>query len=295
MEIREKFLTQNDCYKQNAKIKPTGIIVHSTATPGVMNEAWYSAWNKSGIEKCVHAFIDDSGVMQTLPWDTLGWHSGTGSLGKAKNANQSYIGFEICEPKGHTYSGGTMVNYDVEKNEAYFNKVYNTAVDLCVYLCKKYEIDVADILDHSEAHRFGIASDHSDVMQWFPKHKKDMNIFRADISRRLGEGKMRIFKLMEDMNFREKPNGKKLDVIPEGTAVSGLTLEESNGIYWLNTKWNGISGYVAVLPQSKQYAVEITDTDTAAEKCVDELAFYKSAYSLLIEKVEKIRDIMKTM
>ena len=72
MDIYQKFLTENDCFKQNKKMTPRAIMVHSTATPGVKNERWFSLWNKSGVSKAVHAFIDETGVMQTLPWDTVG-------------------------------------------------------------------------------------------------------------------------------------------------------------------------------------------------------------------------------
>lgn len=259
MILREKFLTENSCFKQNKKMVPKGIMVHSTATPGVMNDTWFSAWNRQDIQKAVHAFIDSKGIMQTLPWDTVGWHSGTGFLGKRNNANNSgYIGFEICEPSGHTYKNGTMVDYSAENNSDYFSVVYQHSVDLCAYLCEKFSISPDNIICHSEGYVLGIASNHSDVMQWFPKHGKNMDVFRNDVKERLGGEKMRSFKLSEDMNFRQTPNGKKIGTVPMGTVISGSTLSENNGIYWLKTQYNGLDGYVAVLPESKNYAIEVT-------------------------------------
>lgn len=272
MILKEKFLTENACFKQNKKMIPKGITVHSTATPGVMNETWFSAWNNGSINKAVHAFIDKDGIMQTLPWDTVGWHSGTGFLGKEKNANNSgYIGFEICEPSGHSYSGGTMINYDSEKNTEYFNSVYKQAVELCAYLCEKFSISADNIICHSEGYALGIASNHSDVMQWFPKHGKNMDIFRNDVKEKLGGQKMRSFKLSEEMNFRQTPNGKKIGTIPTGTVISGSMLSENNGIYWLYTRYNNADGYVAVLPESKKYAVEIPATTEKYEDAVRKL------------------------
>jgi len=122
---------------------------------------------------CVHAFIgklaDGSiATYQTLPWDMVGWHSGSGSLGSSKNANNTgYIGFEICE--------------DDLTDSVYFNKVYKEAVELCVYLCKQYGLTEKNIICHSEGHKLGIASNHGDVMHWFPKHGKNMDTFRADV------------------------------------------------------------------------------------------------------------------
>ena len=41
------------------------------------------------------------------------------------------------------------------------------------------------VICHSEGHQRGIASNHSDVMQWFPKHGKSMDTFRQDVANRM--------------------------------------------------------------------------------------------------------------
>mgnify|MGYP000865075753 CR=1 FL=1 len=185
MKVIEKIMTRNDCFRANQKITPQGIMVHSTATPGVMAGEWFELWNKSYQDKetsrqvCVHAFLDDKEVYQYLPWDHRGWHAGGG-------ANNTHIGFEICEPAGFTYShGATMEGYDVEKHEAYFRKVFNNAVDLCVMLCKKFNLTEKDIITHCEGHKLGVASNHADVMHWFPKHGESMDSFRLAVKAKL--------------------------------------------------------------------------------------------------------------
>jgi len=73
-----KYMTRNDCYTAGRKITPKGIMVHSTAVPGVMAAEWFSRWNKSykageiNRQVCVHAFVDDKEVWQYLPWDLRG-------------------------------------------------------------------------------------------------------------------------------------------------------------------------------------------------------------------------------
>ena len=114
---------------------------------------------------CVHAFIGklaDGSVAtyQTLPWNHRGWHAGGA-------ANNTHIGFEICE--------------DGLNDSAYFNKVYKEAVELCAYLCKEYGLTEQDIICHSEGYKKRIASNHGDVMHWFPRHGKSMNTFRSDV------------------------------------------------------------------------------------------------------------------
>lgn len=192
MNLRTLLLTNNACYKSGKKHTVKGIMVHSTGANNPNLKRYVGPddgllgvntagnhWNQSkpgGRTVCVHAFIgklkDGSiATYQTLPWDMVGWHSGTGSLGSARSANNNgYIGFEICE--------------DGLTDPAYFNKVYTEAVELCAYLCEKYNLDpMADgvLITHCEGHKRGIASNHADVMHWFPKHGKNMDTFRAAV------------------------------------------------------------------------------------------------------------------
>lgn len=77
---------------------------------------------------------------------------------------------------GHTYQNGKMVGYDVEKNEAYFQDIYRNAVELSAMLCRQYRLDPMEpgvILDHAGGHALGIASNHSDVGQWWAAARED--------------------------------------------------------------------------------------------------------------------------
>ena len=182
--LKIKYMIRNDCYTAGKKIMPKGIMIHSTATPGVMARDWFSKWNKSykvgetSRQVCVHAFVDDKEIWQYLPWNHRGWHAGG-------SANNTHISFEICEPGGFSYSKNQMVGYDVKKYETYFRKAWNNAVNLCVYLCKEYSFTKKDIICHSEGHQLGIASNHADVMHWFPKHGENMDSFRSAVKKAL--------------------------------------------------------------------------------------------------------------
>lgn len=186
MEIKKCIFTKNDCYKSGRKITPKGIMVHSTGAnnpnlrryiapdDGILGKNVNSNdWNRPGLSVCVHGFIgrDKDGrvrAYQTLPWDMRGWHAGGA-------ANNTHISFEICED-GLTDAG-------------YFKEVYAKAVELCAYLCRKYGLTERDVICHSEGYKKGIASNHGDVMHWFPKFGKDMDDFRADVRRLLAGGK----------------------------------------------------------------------------------------------------------
>ncbi len=68
-----RFMTGNDCFNCNRSIEVKGIMIHSTAEPGIMAEDWFDLWNKSykkgDFERqvCVHCFSDDKNVCQYLP------------------------------------------------------------------------------------------------------------------------------------------------------------------------------------------------------------------------------------
>ena len=135
MKLYQLFLTENACYKAGKKITVKGIMVHSTGA----NNPWlkryvgpddgrlgknqynnhWNTYHPGGREVCVHGFIGklaDGTVAtyQCLPWNHRGWHAGG-------SANNTHIGFEICE--------------DGLADATYFKKVYQEAIDLCVYLC----------------------------------------------------------------------------------------------------------------------------------------------------------------
>ena len=181
MNLNKLILTENACYKAGRKITVKGIMVHSTGAnnpwlkryvgpdDGKLGKNQYNNhWNTyhpGGREVCVHGFIGklaDGTVAtyQTLPWDHRGWHAGG-------SANNTHIGFEICE--------------DDLTDGAYFAKVYKEAVELCAYLCKQYGLTERNIICHSEGYKQGVASNHGDVMHWFPKHGKSMDTFRAEV------------------------------------------------------------------------------------------------------------------
>ena len=194
MNLHKLLLTNNACYKAGKTITPRGIMVHSTGAnnpnlkryvgpdDGLLGKNQYNNhWNTDkpgGRQVCPHAFVGKLAdgtiaAYQTLPWNMRGWHCGSGAQG---SGNDTHISFEICE--------------DNLTDAAYFNAVYKEAVELCVYLCRQYGIrpERPYLICHSEGHELGIASNHGDVMHWFPKHGKSMDTFRAEVKRLLENG-----------------------------------------------------------------------------------------------------------
>jgi hypothetical protein len=209
MNLHKLILTNNACYKAGKTIVPKGVMVHSTGAnnpwlkryvgpdDGLIGKNTYNNhWNQDrpdGRQVCVHAFIgklaDGSiAAYQTLPWNMRGWHCGG-------SGNDSYIGFEICE--------------DGLTDSAYFNAVYREAAELCAYLCKEYGLTEKDVICHSEGYKLGIASNHSDVMHWFPRFGKSMDAFRAEVR-----------KLLEDTG------NSKTYIVKKGDSLWGIARKQ---------------------------------------------------------------------
>lgn len=192
MRLRKQYLTKNDCYRAGRTIRPQGVMVHSTGAnnpsvaryvPGddvIGRNQYGNDWDRPGLEKCAHAFVglfaDGSvGTVQTLPWNWRGWHCGRGKNG---SANDTHISFEISE--------------DGLTDASYFQAVYREAVELTAYLCREYGLDpLVDgvVICHQEGYRRGVASNHADVLHWFPKFGKSMDDFRADVAQEMEENK----------------------------------------------------------------------------------------------------------
>lgn len=254
MNLHQLFLKKNDCYKAGQTIVPKGIMVHSTGAnnpnlrryvgpdDGLLGRnTGGNHWNTStpgGKQVCVHAFIGKLkdgtiATYQTLPWNYRGWHAGGA-------ANNTHIGFEICE--------------DGLSDSTYFEKVYREAVEFCAHLCREYGLTEKDIICHCEGHKKGIASNHADVMHWFPKHGKSMDTFRSDVKAELNGGTQgslapapsafvpyRVRVSVNDLNIRKGP-GTNYGTYGQHCGVGVYTiLEEADGPG--ATKWGLLKAY----------------------------------------------------
>ena len=197
LTVYQQMATKNKCYITGRKITPCGVMVHSTGANNPYLKRYVqpddgrlgvnpyansmNEYQPGGRNVCPHAFVGklaggSVAAYQILPWDVEGWHAG----GDANTLG--YIGFEICE--------------DGLDDAEYFNAVYEEAVALTAYLCKMFGFDpqgktaqgYPTVLCHSEGAALGIASNHGDVMHWFPRFGKTMDDFRADVAKRINSG-----------------------------------------------------------------------------------------------------------
>ena len=226
-----QFIVLNACYlwnkRNNISIKPTHIIIHSTATPGVMAREWFKRWNKSSIQVAVHAFIDDLEFWQLLPFNMWAW-------GVGGKANGYALQIEMCEDKNH--------------DPEYFKKVLRNTIIKVAEWCKQFNIPVDNVIGHYEAYLKKIGSNHGDPRHWWSKFGYTMDMFRADVQKRINgpiianpdkpiEDKICI----ENLNLRYGPgtNFKILATMPKGTSVDIYSISGS----WAKVKHDGKDGY----------------------------------------------------
>ena len=214
MDIIKNYIVLNDCYNTDRKIVPSGIMIHSTATPGIMAKDFAARWNRPGLEKASHFFVDNKEVYQILPCEPgnvhRAWHCGKGKNG---SGNDTMISMEICESKEMD-------------DKVYFEAAYKNAVQLAAGLCHTFDILPDNVICHAEGYQKGIASNHSDVLHWFPRHGRDMEDFRKDVSRNLlqmeqkekesatnvqSEESEDIIYRVQVGAFRKKENAKRLE------------------------------------------------------------------------------------
>ncbi len=201
--------TQSTCYKGTRTMEVKGVLWHSTGAnnPNLKRyvqpsdnaadrtewlarlgkNTYGNDWNHTEVQAGLNCWIGklaDGTVatVQTMPWNYRPWGCGSGAKG---SCNNDWIQFEICE--------------DGLTDAAYFNEVYREACEITAYLCKLYHIDpngtvdydgikVPTILCHQDSYRYGLGSNHGDVLHWFPKFGKSMAAARADVTALLKEG-----------------------------------------------------------------------------------------------------------
>lgn len=244
MLIQEAFLKKNDCWILNEKAEkgynfagkerylifqqrgPTDLMLHSVGCPQPSADVFVVNWNKFGVEKAVHAFVDaNTGVVkQTLKWNYRGWHAGG-------SANNTHIGVEMCESKWIKYtSGGNFTIIDKQRAQADCRRAYQSAVELFAYLCDMFHLNpLVNICSHREGGKRGIASGHVDPEHYWTglEMPYTMDTFRQDVKNQM-EGEIDVTREELDAYLDSKVAAIKNDLEVEcqdklRTIVAALT------------------------------------------------------------------------
>lgn len=186
LNIIKNYLTQNRCYQRNVSRVPIGIQLHTIGTGQGTAKSVADYWNQSAASACVTYIVDcdtPGKVLQCLPEHTRSWAD-------AGYGNNNLITFEICESDYIRYTSGA--NYDVldaAKFKADILRGYQTAVELCANICRRYEWDPTAklpsglylISSHDEGRRAGLSSAHVDPTHVWDPLGLNMDGFRAAV------------------------------------------------------------------------------------------------------------------
>lgn len=244
MKIIQSILTNNDCFKAGRKIKVQGLMIHSVGVQQPDPMVFIRNWNRPGVQKCVHAFLDNKGnVYQTLPWDHRAWHAGA-------SANNTHIGIEMTEPNTIRYlGGGRFEDLNPVATGKFVRETYEVAVELYAHLCKEFKLDpMKDIISHREGYLKGIASNHGDPEHIWRFFGLSMNGFRAAVKAKMEGPKpqpvnQKVVITANVLNVRESAstNSRVLTTVKKGEVY---TISEKitnwgrvSGLGWISLDW----------------------------------------------------------
>ncbi len=244
MKIIESLLTKNDCYKAGKTITVKGMMLHSVGCPQPSASVFIKLWNKSGIQKCVHAFIDGNtgDIYQTLPWNRRGWHGGGSS-------NNTHIGVEMCEPACIKYTGGSSFTCsNLAEAKAVVKRTYEAAVKLFAARCKEFKLDpLADgvILSHKEGHARGIASNHGDPEHLWKQLDMGytMNTFRQAVKAAMNDESVKPTTKDEPAKV---PFTIKVDKVAKDDVLTIRKTPNARGVKTGSLQWNDPNSYTIV-------------------------------------------------
>lgn len=215
MEIIEKLLVINKYSRSGEKQnKIEDIIIHwvgNANTSAIANRNYFNNLSKThATYASSHYIIGLNGeVIRCIPDNEVAFHSGSYS------ENRKSIGIENCHP---------------DWNGKFNDKTYNSLIQLCVELCKKYNIDVNHIKTHNMI-------TGKNCPKYYVEHRDEWNKLISDVNKAL----------TGNANVPEKKQGSEEK--PMYTFKNGKTIEwiyaDSNRtkkIGYLN-KWESCECY----------------------------------------------------
>lgn len=165
-------MTNKNNFSKN-KFKPIGIVLHETATPGATAANELNAFNTHDWKASAHGFIDWTEDLQTLPWDTIGWHA-------CSPANGMFIGIEMCRPKNND-------SIRIEKMKIVYQASVDAFARLYKYVLKIDKVTKENCMSHDEVRLKWKKTTHVDPTSYLKEIGKSMDQFRTDVQNKLNE------------------------------------------------------------------------------------------------------------
>ena len=130
-------------------IEPKGIIIHSMAEYLKMLEGPMKAHDfLKSVKLSVHGFIHPDGKYEKMvETPSKAFHAGKSLHEGLENLNSHYLGFELLVPGEHDF--GTF-SKAIETPGTYTKEQFDTAVEVCKWWMKEYNIPASRVVRHSD-------------------------------------------------------------------------------------------------------------------------------------------------
>lgn len=162
--IVERFISAN---RPGARLVPQGLVVHSTANPGVDAEAHWRYWNSGDRGTSVHLVVDWRQAIALIPWEPgraeVAWHAG-------REANQRFLSLEICEA---THPDQAQAGWQ-------------NAVAVAAQVLQAYGWGEERLLGHAHVTWWIGGTDHVDPLPYFARWGWSWGHFAAAVAAALG-------------------------------------------------------------------------------------------------------------
>lgn len=168
--FRKDFIT-NPANVSKQKIKASGVVLHETATPGATAAMEVKAFNSHDWRASAHAFIDWAEDVQTLPWETKGWHA-------KEPANSLFVGVEMCRPRNDD-------PLKIDRMVATYLASVNAVARVFFYVLKINNVTKENLMSHDEVRKKWKNTTHVDPTSYLKEIGKNMDMFREDVQDKL--------------------------------------------------------------------------------------------------------------
>ncbi len=140
--------------------KVSGIVVHYTANPGTdadQNRNYFAGLASSHATAASSHFIIglEGNTLQLIPLSEISYAS--------NDRNNDTISIEICHP---------------DESGKFTKKTYEKAVEMCAWLCLRYQLDVSDVIRHYDV-------TGKNCPKYFVEHPKAWKQFKKDIASKM--------------------------------------------------------------------------------------------------------------
>lgn len=195
MEIQEKLLTINPYSRSGeSQNRIENIVVHWVGNAGssaMANRNYFeNLQNTHKTYASSHYVIGlDGEIIRCIPEDEVAFHAGSYSM------NRKSIGIEDCHP-----------DWDGKFNE----NTYNSLVELCADICKRYELSVDNIIRHYDV-------TGKNCPKYYVEHKDEWIKFKNDVAKKIGQAEVNTA-VKEEQGSEEIPmfkfkNGRTIEPI----------------------------------------------------------------------------------